>query len=121
LGNKRLDNRSFFHRYDVIVIIVLVFIAFVIMGLFHLRSDEQAPTQASIIYGGDLIETIYLTDEPRVFSVYQLPQITFSLNPDGVAFIKSDCPDQICVNTGKISQDGQFAACLPNEVLLIIE
>ncbi len=36
-------------------------------------------------------------------------------------FADSDCPNKICVQSGKISQDGQWAACLPNDVFLRIE
>ncbi len=40
---------------------------------------------------------------------------------DGVAsFVQSNCPDQVCINTGKISVAGQSAACLPNQIFLNI-
>ena len=33
---------------------------------------------------------------------------------------QSDCPDQVCVNTGKLYKAGQYAACLPNGFVLKI-
>jgi len=35
-----------------------------------------------------------------------------------VRFLKSDCPDKVCVQTGLISKPGQIAACIPAHVLV---
>jgi hypothetical protein len=115
-----LKSRKFFFRYDLIIVVVVLIIAVAIAGLFHLQNSDSPYARAHIIYQGQLIKSVNLEDEYQTFSVLQLPQVEFSLSKDGVAFVNSDCPDQVCVNTGKISQAGQFAACLPNEVLLII-
>jgi len=41
---------------------------------------------------------------------------------DGHAgFIHSDCPDQLCVQMGDIENSGEWAACLPNQVFILIE
>jgi len=64
--------------------------------------------------------TVYLDDE-RTFSVDAVPNVVFEITDDGqIAFKKSDCPDQICVNTGFLNRSGQMAACLPNGVILSI-
>ena len=40
----------------------------------------------------------------------------------GQGFVKTaDCPDQVCVKTGRLSRAGQTAACLPAGVLLSVE
>ena len=33
-------------------------------------------------------------------------------------FIHSDCADELCVQSGAISGPGEWAACLPNEVII---
>lgn len=41
---------------------------------------------------------------------------------NGEAYIKSaDCPNQICVKTGRISKAGEQIACIPNGVLVEIK
>ena len=35
-----------------------------------------------------------------------------------IRFAEADCPDKICVLTGKLSMVGESAACLPNGVLI---
>jgi hypothetical protein len=109
-----------FHRIDVIVIIILLLIALVFWGVFHFFTGETYRVRADIIYQGEVNMTVYLGDEPKVFSILELPYVVFSLNEEGIAFIESNCPDQVCVNTGIIHRDGQFAACMPNEVVLMI-
>ena len=40
---------------------------------------------------------------------------------NGYAFIsESDCPDQVCVHSKKISKSGETICCLPNKVLLSV-
>lgn len=33
----------------------------------------------------------------------------------------SDCPHQICVNTGWLSRPGQMSVCLPNRLKVVVE
>ena len=41
---------------------------------------------------------------------------------DNCAWVESSpCKNQTCVETGRIIRQGQWAACLPNNVLLIIQ
>ena len=40
---------------------------------------------------------------------------------DGQVFIsEADCPDGLCVNTGKISKTGQTIICLPHKLVIEI-
>jgi len=116
-----LGHRKFYRKSDIMVIVFLLLIALGFWGAFQLLSSGNTEVQAHIIYQGDLMMIIDLEDEPRTFSLSEFPYIEFSLNQEGIAFVQSNCPDQICVNTGKINQSGQFAACLPNQMILIID
>lgn len=41
---------------------------------------------------------------------------------DGEAYMtEAECPDQICVNMGHISSDGEMIVCLPNRVVVLVE
>ena len=116
-----MRERKFFRKVDIVVIAILLLIALGFWGAFQLSSRGHTEVHAHIIYQGNLMMVIDLEDEPKTFSISAFPYIEFCLNQEGIAFIKSNCPDQICVNTGKIRRAGQFAACLPNEMILIIE
>lgn len=54
--------------------------------------------------------------ETRVIDVGGSMNITLLLEPGAVSFLHSDCRDQICVRTGKLTKPGQAAVCLPGRV-----
>ncbi|MCP4353717.1 MAG: NusG domain II-containing protein, partial [Desulfobacterales bacterium] len=39
----------------------------------------------------------------------------------GIRIKKSDCPRQICVNTGWIKTPGRIIVCVPNKILIEIK
>lgn len=69
-----------------------------------------------------------LLAEIRLTGLEEPVRVTFSGDVHGVViaeggtirFEASACPDQICVQTGSISREGQIAACLPAGVLIRI-
>ena len=41
---------------------------------------------------------------------------------NGEAWVtEANCPDKICMAMGKISRNGEFIACLPNRLLIVVE
>ena len=41
---------------------------------------------------------------------------------NGEAWVSdADCPDKVCMGMGKISRNGEFIACLPNRLLIVVE
>ncbi len=47
--------------------------------------------------------------------------LTVVFYPDGAAVTDSQCPDKICVHTGKLTKAGETAICLPAKVVLRLE
>lgn len=75
-------------------------------------------------WNGDVFEEIPLgTAEDGTFSILDSTghNITFEIKDHAIRFLESDCPDQVCVNTGFVSQDMDLAACLPNQTVLSVE
>ena len=116
---KQLQERQFFKRCDLLVITILLFIVGLIWGWLYLRGENKVGPFAEIIYDRDVVKIVYV-DEDVIFSISQLPQVVFEVKDGAVAFIQSDCPDQVCVNTGWLSRPGHFAACLPNNILMFV-
>ena len=112
---------KFFNKSDIIIIAIIIAVA---MGSWvaynFIFSDQSA--KAEIYYYSELIDTIDLDDgEDRVFSIPQNHNVVFHLYEDGqICFEESNCPDKVCVNTGKLNQVGQYAACLPNGIVIKI-
>lgn len=94
-------------------------------GKIVLRYD--LPTQQKIYESNDLNTMFELFSQDKKQSNETLIHITSQgihfdlLFKDGkVRFVKSDCPDKVCVQTGFISKSGQIAACIPAKVLVRI-
>lgn len=99
----------------------LLLLAFLVFTAFRIWPKEKG-NAAQIYRFSELAATIRLDEqEDREFSVSTNDKVRFHLYKDGsIAFEASDCPDQVCVHTGRISRAGETAACLPNGLLLKI-
>jgi hypothetical protein len=111
-------SNKFFKRADVIIIAII----FLFSGLVYQFAFAESVPKAEIYYYSDLVETVEL-DKGRemTFSLPQEEDVIFQLDSDGgIGFIQSDCPDKVCVRAGKLHRVGQFAACVPNGLMLKI-
>jgi hypothetical protein len=52
----------------------------------------------------------------RIIDVGGRMKVKLLLEPGAISFYSSNCPDQICVRTGKLTKPGQVAVCLPGKV-----
>jgi len=112
---------KFAQKSDIIAIAIIAGICLAAIGLYRAMYAGHA-VKAEIYYNGDLVETVDLKKgEDRTFWIPQNENVVFHIYPDGtIAFESSDCPDQICVKSGKLGIVGQSAACLPNGIVLKI-
>lgn len=112
---------KFVRKTDIIVILIILAVSAVIW-LVYSSSFSGRPAKAEIYYNSKLVMTIALTKgEEKSFSITQNKNVVFHLDKEGnIRFERSDCPDKICVNTGKLHIVGQSAACLPNGIVMKI-
>ena len=77
---------------------------------------------AVVSQGREEIDRIDLNAEGEAREI-QLPGVNVTLQAEKgrIRFLKSDCPDQICVKTGWLTEGGHMAACLPNRSVVVIE
>lgn len=110
-------------KSDIKIIAVIALIAAGLAVWFLIKNaGAEKGKYAEIYYKSRLVERIDLAAAAEgEFSVDEVPDVVFRIYEDGsIAFIRSDCPDKICINSGKLSKNGHFAACLPNEVYVKI-
>lgn len=74
---------------------------------------------AEIFFERSLVKSVPLHID-GTFSVPQNPNVVFEVRDGAIAFLESNCPDQICVRVGFLNSPWHFAACLPNFLLLTI-
>lgn len=75
---------------------------------------------AEIRQNGKLVRTVDLgaIDNPVQYEMGGGYRIVLEAERGKIRFLSSDCPDQVCVHTGWLTQAGQFAACVPGRVLV---
>lgn len=106
-------ERKLFRKKDVIILAVLCLAA---IGVFLFASRDKGAV-AEIWVDGKIF-TSFSLDEP--FELTLDNGVTLKGDGKEAWFSHSDCPDKVCINTGKLSVSGEWAACLPNETVLKI-
>lgn len=112
---------KFFKKQDILIVSILVILAAGLYFVFVVMQREK-PAIAEIYYKSELVKTITLNQkEDSTFTVPQNEHVVFGLYADGsIAFLESDCPDKVCIHSGKLNHVGQSSACLPNELIVKI-
>ena len=100
---------------DIILIICAVLAAAALLFCFSFRSSNTVTVKENgkTVYEGSLStdKTIYLKDK----------KMTLIIKNREVYMKNSDCKNQICVHTGKISKKGESIVCLPNKVVATVK
>ena len=104
-------------KRDAILIVFILAIGLSMLGVHQWRSGADTALITAEIRSDYGTYTVRL-DENRTF--YIVPNVIFEVRDGQIAFVKSDCPDQVCVRAGFIGRAGQMAACLPNGFVLTL-
>ena len=121
--NNKTEQKSAGPRYtrDLMIVAVLLLAALALFFLMRSRQERETGIGAQAV----------VTVDGREIGRYPLRKSgTFSLNggtnilvvENGEAWVsEADCPDKVCMGMGKISRNGEFIACLPNRLLVVVE
>ena len=77
-------------------------------------------TAAEIVCGKEVVATVDLSAVKEPYDIPLDNGVTITVEPGAIRFAASDCANQLCVHTGKLTKAGQSAACLPNKTLIRI-
>jgi hypothetical protein len=111
----RLRQRKFFVFRDIVFLSCLA-LALAAFALIR-RQPPPGEKYAEIAVDGQVTETVPLGRE-GAYSPSGRPGVRISVRGGMVGFIRSDCPDKVCVHSGFLSIPGQSAVCLPNRVVV---
>ena len=103
-------------RYDILLIAVLLFVSALAVGALLLF--RQGGDKVTVEIDGRLVAEYSLAEDGE----YPLNGGTNILViENGAAYLRyADCPDKVCVNTGKISYKWQTIVCLPNRLTVTV-
>ena len=112
---KEAEKKNY--KRDLLLVGILLLAALLLFAL----------TRGTRESGAEAVVTVDGTEVGR----YPLSKAgTFPLNggtnilviENGEAWVtEANCPDKICMAMGKISRNGEFIACLPNRLLIVVE
>ena len=144
MDSRPQDARQFFEKMkwgDFLIVIAVVILSFSLWSRILFAGSSTART-AEIVAEGEIVlryelatgKLLYenediasLLDEyspgtddsgnPLISMAENDIHFTILFQGGKIRFFESDCPNQVCVNTGFISISGQIAACVPAGVL----
>ena len=89
--------------------------------LAYIYLGRTKEPQVSVRVDGETVETFSLADRVT-YEIAGVGGTNVLCIEDGAAWLtEADCPDRICVNTGKIKYVGQSIICLPHKVVVEIK
>lgn len=102
-----------------ITVISAVLISAIILFLFMYIPVSDKATML-IVRNNDR-ETNYSLNKDKSIKIESRGYtLKIEITSGSVSVISSDCPDNTCVHTGSISQNGQIIACVPAGVTLTL-
>ena len=113
-----MTQRNLFNKRDIWIFAGLALLALLVYASRQGEPASDAIAQVStggqVVWQSPLFAAGDQTFEPDGINV------RFLLSNGAAGFVCSDCPDQICVRSGFLTQPGQMAVCVPNRTFLLI-
>ena len=107
-----------FKPLDILVIALAAAFAICLGGSVYSREKSSSRV---IIRGPDKTWIFPLDAEEKVTVTGSAGETTVRIHGGRAAIVSSPCGGQTCVAAGEMHRNGQWAACLPNMVFILIE
>ena len=102
-------------------ILLIALAGLVVVLFFVFKGFSQTDLVAEVYYDGEVVDTVNLgeKEEKKIFTGENDSVVIVSR--DGkIYFENSPCPDKVCVKSGELNKNGDFASCLPEKVVIKI-
>jgi len=103
---------------DILVIVLATVLTAAIGGVVY--SGESSSSHVTI-RSPDKTWVYPLDTELRISVAGPIGETTVEINRGRTAIVSSPCDGQTCVAAGALARNGQWAACLPNRIFVLIE
>lgn len=103
--------------FDGIVVLLVIALAIGTAWWFYGGLSRSGPAEYIITHRGEEIARGDLAD-PREITVDGQYHLQIVCDGKSISVIRSDCPTQDCVRTGKATHPGQSIVCLPEQVVV---
>lgn len=103
------------------ICLIGVFLLVGIGLLFSVLRRGHQGNQVIVQVNGEHIQTFWQEEEVTYTIKSNNGENILQISGGKVWLTDADCPDKICVNTGKIQHPGQSIICLPHKVVIEIK
>ena len=111
--------REFTVRYKKDIIVIAVLLAAALGTVLYISLSRSQGARAVVRIDGSICAVYSLESDGEYILNGGTNILTIE---NGTAYMSyADCPDKICMNTGKVRYNGQTITCLPNKVTVTIE
>lgn len=118
-GTMEQKERKKYIR-DLILVGALLIAALLVLLVIRNRQERKTGTDAVVTVRTADGDEVYPLNKDGVFSLNGGTNTLVIEN--GEAWVsEANCPDKVCMGMGKISKNGEFIACLPNQVIIVVE
>lgn len=115
------QEKSLKHYYRKDIVFILAILGMGVSLLLYIYFGGQKQPMVVVRVDGKMVKEFLLEDSVH----YQIEGVggtnTLCIAERNVWLEEADCPDQICVRTGKIRCAGQSIICLPHKVVVEIK
>ena len=115
--NTKSEIRRNITKGDIILMVSLIVIS-LMMFVFSFSGSENLI--AEIYIDGEKAHSIALSEVTESYTVNE-NYCQLLVEKDGVSFVFSDCGDKLCIKRGKLKNQGDTLACVPEKVVVILK
>ena len=102
---------------DIILVVMLIIVS-VMLFVFSFGGNDSLV--AEIYVGGEKAHSIALNEVEESYTLNE-NYCQLLVEKDGVSFVFSNCGDQLCVKRGKLKNQGDTMACVPEKIVVVLK
>jgi hypothetical protein len=111
-------HKSLLKPFDIPVIVMAVALTVIVGWQAYGRGTDSLSV---VVKGPDKTWIFPLEAEERISVEGSIGETLVEIRKGHAAIVSSPCNGQTCVAARELSKNGQWAACLPNRVFILIE
>lgn len=109
-------------RKNDLILIAIVIAAALLLWVINRPHDSGQGLVAVVTVDGEEYASLPLEKDSQLLIKNKDGGTNLLVIKDGEAYIaEANCSNQVCVNTGKINEEGELIVCLPHKVVVTIE
>lgn len=108
-------------RGDICLIGGFLIVGIGLLCFVYLHGQNHQGNRVLVQVDGECVKSFWQEEEVEYTIKSDKGENVLRISQGKVWLSEADCPDKICVNTGKIQYPGQSIICLPHKVVVEIK